>query len=283
MEDRFIGLRMQHFSHEEYLALKQNCACDKNGAPYTQRCVKCGTPNHKVLYLPWTGEYCEVPFMCACRLEREGKFIEAREAREFDKRQNALRQTIPAKYRLCTISEMYPSKGKEIAIDFVDKWDEFYLGNLGLYIYGRMGVGKSYMAAAIANGLIAKGVSVLFTDFTDLVGRMEEGYGNRNRVLGELKRYDLVIIDDYGAERGSEYMLEQIFSVVKRRLESGQPLIFTSNMPWAWVEDGTNDWSRVNGRIMEMCVPVLLEGDDKRKIAQSQKRQMVLDLRGGAK
>lgn len=216
--------------------------------------------------------------MCACMLEREGKHEQAQKARASQKTQDVLRAAIPSGYHDCTMAEMYPGKAKDVAADFIDKWDEFYAGNLGLYIYGRRGVGKSYMAAAIANALVDKNVPVLFTDFTELINRMETDFGNRAKVLDSLKRYKLVVIDDYGCERDTGYMLEQVFSVVKKRLEDKQPLIFTSNMPWRWVENDES-WGRINGRIMEMCVPVLIEGEDKRKKIQGEKRQLSLDIR----
>lgn len=280
MQDKMTGVQMQRFTRAEYVLLQKSCECDRDGNPYTQVCAGCGTPNHKVMYIPWLREYCEVPFMCECRLRAQDGYAKTKTDRERAQAQDRLRAALPGKYRLCTLEGMYQSKAKAVAVDFVEKWEDFYRGNLGLYIYGRMGVGKSYMAAAIANALIDRGVSVLFTDFTDLVNRMEEGYGNRNRVLAGLENYKLLVVDDYGCERGSAYMLEQIFSVMKRRLENAQPMIFTSNMPWSWVEDGTNEWGRINGRIVEMCVPVLLEGDDKRKWAQAEKRRLSREIRG---
>lgn len=80
-----------------------------------------------------------------------------------------------------------------------------------------------------------------------------------------LAKYSLLIIDDLGAERSTEYATENVFNVIDRRYRSGKPLIVTTNLQLAeLLEEESVARKRIYDRILEMCVPIRVSGASKR-------------------
>jgi DNA replication protein DnaC len=77
---------------------------------------------------------------------------------------------------------------------------------------------------------------------------------------------DLLVIDDFGVERGTEYSLERAYEVIDTRVRSGKPLIITTNLS---VADVINEEAigrrRIYDRILEGCVPLTVTGSSFRK------------------
>ena len=78
-----------------------------------------------------------------------------------------------------------------------------------------MGTGKSFFAGCIANALLDKGVPVLMTNFSRILNTLTGMYSDdRNQFIDSFNKYSLLIIDDLGIERSSEFALEQVFNVI---------------------------------------------------------------------
>ena len=76
----------------------------------------------------------------------------------------------------------------------------------------------------------------------------------------------LLILDDLGAERNTSYGKECVFDVVNRRLLSGKPMIITTNITLSAMQKATGlDDRRIYDRILEVCVPILFNGENFRK------------------
>ncbi len=106
----------------------------------------------------------------------------------------------------------------EKAKRYVEHWDEMQKKAMGLLLWGNVGTGKTYMAGCIANALIDQGVKVLMTNFPRILNTLTGLYqGDRNEFIDSLNRYPLLIIDDLGMERDSEFAREQVFSVIDSR------------------------------------------------------------------
>ena len=73
-------------------------------------------------------------------------------------------------------------------------------------------------------------VPVRMTNFARILNELNGSFSSRNEVIDKLCRYPLLIIDDFGMERGTEYALEQIYSIVDSRYRSRKPLIVTTNL-----------------------------------------------------
>ena len=68
------------------------------------------------------------------------------------------------------------------------------------------------------------------TNFARILNELNNSFSGRNEVVDKLCRYPLLIIDDFGMERGTEYALEQIYNIVDSRYRSRKPLIVTTNL-----------------------------------------------------
>ena len=129
------------------------------------------------------------------------------------------------------------------------------------------GTGKSYAAGCIANALIDRLESVLFVGMSDVVNRMQSNFGtDRDHYMKTLMRPDLLILDDLGAERNTRFGKEPVFDVVDNRLLSGKPMIVPPNIPLSVMKQAADlDDRRIFDRILEVCVPIMFDGDSFRK------------------
>ena len=164
---------------------------------------------------------------------------------------------------------------------YVDNFDEFRKNGKGLLLFGTVGTGKTYAAACIANALIDKGVPVLMTNFARIantVGGMWEG---KQEYYDSLNRYPLLILDDLAAERKTEYMSEIVFNVIDSRYRAGLPLIVTTNLTSEELKHPSDiSYQRTFSRLLEMCLPVKVEGKDKRLEKLKADIQPMKDLLG---
>ena len=121
----------------------------------------------------------------------------------------------------------------ETARFYVESWETMQAENIGYLFWGGVGTGKSYLAACIANALMEKEVAVCMTNFATILGDLAASFEGRNEYISSLCSYPLLILDDFGMERGTEYGLEQVYSVIDSRYRSGKPLIATTNLTLA--------------------------------------------------
>ena len=150
---------------------------------------------------------------------------------------------------------------------YADKFPEFLDESKGLLLYGTVGTGKTYYAACIANQLIDNGYDVLMTNFATLTNNMQT-YEGRQEYIDGLNRYKLIIIDDLGVERKSEYMQELIYNLIDSRYRSGLPMIITTNLAAEALKHPENvGFARIYDRVLERCVPIHVEGESRRRRA----------------
>lgn len=94
-----------------------------------------------------------------------------------------------------------------------------------------------------------------------------------------LNRYELLIIDDLGVERSSEYALENIFSVIDWRYRLGKPLIITTNISLVQLKQETKiDKKRIYDRILERCIPVKIDGVSRREAMANDNIQIMKNI-----
>lgn len=102
---------------------------------------------------------------------------------------------------------------------------------------------------------------------SDVVNRMQGTFGtDRDHYIKSLVRPDLLILDDLGAERNTSFGKERVFDVVDKRLLTGKPMIVTTNIPLSVMKQAVDlDDRRIFDRILEVCVPIMFDGDSFRK------------------
>lgn len=106
--------------------------------------------------------------------------------------------------------------------------------NKGLYIYGDLGVGKTYMAIALANSLVDINKKVAFIKINDFANKMaqliREDALEYESLLNTVKKADYLFIDDIGAETVSEFTRDRLlYNILDHRMENKLCTIFTSN------------------------------------------------------
>lgn len=123
---------------------------------------------------------------------------------------------------------------KRSATRFVDDFDADRLrdGKYFLVLYGGCGCGKTHLAAAIANELKRRYHLCRFTTFGDLLSSVRDTYSTGDSeqvVIDGYRKAPLLIIDDLGKEKATEFSTATLFNIVNYRYESGLPLVITTN------------------------------------------------------
>lgn len=252
----------------------------ENGLLY---CGKCRTPvQHRINF---AGKEHTVPCLCKCRQERleQEKAEEAERQRQMNVRRlkaTGIQERHLLEWRFDTAED---NPDIRMAHRFVNNWKKVRSENLGLLLWGDVGTGKSFVAACIANALMEQSVPVLMTNFSKILNQMGAMYSEeRYRYIASFSAFSLLIIDDLGIERNTEYALEQVYAVIDERYKSGLPVIITTNLMIDEIRNPPDvAHARIYSRILEMCTPVRVMGSD-RRVAVGKKKQEtikeVLDL-----
>ena len=162
---------------------------------------------------------------------------------------------------------------------YVDEWETMQADNIGYLLWGSCDSGKSYLAGCIANALMEKEIPVHMTNFAFILNDLAAKSGGRNEYIDRLCRFPLLIIDDLGAERGTEYGLEQIYNVIDSRYRSGKPLIVTTNLMLQEIKQPLDTaHARIYSRVIGMCVPVLCTGRQNRNHIAQKKMETLKKL-----
>lgn len=231
-------------------------------------CGKCHTPKECTLTKS-DGTARTVRCACECSVAQNAK--EAEEKRKRDRLQylDSMRRTgFPdAEMREWAFakSDHTDQKNENIARRYVANFDAMRSQGTGLLLCGSVGTGKSFLAAAIANELINQGTPCLMTNFSRIISRVSEKFGGDQKYLDDLNRFDLLIIDDLGSERDTEFTWEKVMNVVDARYRAGLPLIITTNLTLKDLADPSDiRRQRVFSRLKEMCVFLEVNGADRR-------------------
>ena len=124
-----------------------------------------------------------------------------------------------------------------------------------------------------------KEISVCMTNFALILNDLAASYKDRNEYISRLCNFPLLILDDFGMERGTEYGLEQVYNVVDSRYRSGKPLIVTTNLTLEELQNPEDTvHARIYDRLMEMCCPVCITGENFRKAKAQAKMERLKTL-----
>lgn len=158
---------------------------------------------------------------------------------------------------------------------YADKWSDMLSKNIGLLLWGEVGTGKTYFAACIANALVENCVSVKMTNFSTILNDLF--YENdKNQYIDRLNNHNLLIIDDLGIERDTEYALEQVYNIIDARYKSNKPLIVTTNLTITEIKNPVDTaHKRIYDRVLEMCVPVKFDGENFRQQKATEKMEAI--------
>jgi len=165
---------------------------------------------------------------------------------------------------------------------YVANWEEMRKNGIGILFYGGVGTGKSFLACAIANALLQKLVPTCVISFPRLLGQLEAFGADRLAFLDKLKRFQLLVVDDLGAERSTPFAAEQAFAVIDDRSRSGLPFIATTNLSMEDLQRPASiELARIYDRILALCpIAVKLSGESRRPSQASTRRETARKLLG---
>lgn len=232
-------------------------------------CSKCRTPRQAKAEL--SGRLLTVPVMCKCMSEARAKEDAERKERERLEhvarlRSAGLRDTALREYTFENDNGYNPELKK--AREYVAQWDKMKSMSMGLLIWGNVGTGKTFAAGCIANALIDKCVPVLMTNFSRILNSLTGMFSeDRNEFIDGFNKYELLIIDDLGIERNSEFALEQVYNIVDSRYRSKKPLIVTTNLTLDELKHPPElARRRIYNRILERCIPLRINNGNIREM-----------------
>lgn len=163
-----------------------------------------------------------------------------------------------------------------IAKNFVEDYEKMKKENIGLLFYGSVGSGKTYLACSIANSLIEQyQISVKIRNFAHIINELQKSSFDfdKNAYIESLVNTSVLILDDLGIERDTSYAKEQVYNIVNSRYLKQKPTIFTTNLSYDTIQNCKDsvEYQRIYSRIIEMCIPVMVVGEDFRKFIQRDK------------
>ena len=140
------------------------------------------------------------------------------------------------------------------------------------------------MAACIANALLEQGIPVLMTNFSKILNQMGAMYSEeRYRYIASFSNYSLLILDDLGIERSTEYALEQVYAVIDERYKSGLPVIITTNLKIAEIRNPQDvAYARIYSRILDVYKRQLQALVDVTVLVHSAEHTDLLGLEAGS-
>ena len=255
------------------IARKANAAIKMEDGDYygedgLMYCGKCHTKKqHRDLYFR-VGNVT----MCLCKCAKEAR------DREDDARQQMKLADKIKRYRSIGFPEedmknwtfanddKVNAKLSQAMQNYADNFDKYLADGKGLLLYGDTGRGKTFAACCIANALIDKGVPVLVTQFARIRNELWGMSEGRQEYLDNLNNFPLLVIDDLAAEGKTEYMGELIYNVIDSRERAKLPIIITTNLTKEELENPADmTYKRIFSRLFGNCIPVKVEGKDRRK------------------
>lgn len=161
---------------------------------------------------------------------------------------------------------------KRYAENFVSKGH----APVGLFFHGNVGTGKTFASACISNALTKANKTVMVLSVGLYINKIQREWADaENDVLKYVKECDLLVIDDLGVEKISEFVKDKVFMLIDTRYRTGKPVIVTTNL--VLTNSGLTDeqikaklsiesrfGSRVSDRLAEMCQVCAVTGKSRR-------------------
>ena len=137
---------------------------------------------------------------------------------------------------------------------------------VGLVLHGPVGSGKTFLASCVCSRVIEKGYTASFLNLGEIAQKSVSIKETEREAAREaIMTPDLIVLDDLGVERRSEYMDEAVYTVVNARYMANKPAIFTTNLRTSDFENPKDErQKRIYSRIVGMCDFVPVNGTDRR-------------------
>jgi DNA replication protein DnaC len=214
---------------------------------------------------------------CRCR---PGRIAGARAAR--------LEGRIPRRYRgvsfdrppVSDIARTAPEQIRAVR-RYVDRIEQNLDEGTGLWIQGDVGTGKTTLAMLVSKAAREAGRSVAIYSLPRLLNLLRESMDSDEGKLDFIDRLaavDLLHIDDLGAEHQTDWVLEQLYSIVNARYEAERAIVATTNLMPDELDERLG--KRTVSRLVEICGDIIpLYGPDKRQEFRVQRNPAASPIR----
>ena len=223
----------------------------KNGSTNTSSCPYCGK-ELKTNTIDLAGRTITVyRELCHCEqaeAERMRELMEEQQRKAADERKRMERAGIPQRF--------FDSPLK-------DGW------RCGAYLFGSIGVGKTWTAAGMARKALEDGATVRFMAGGAYLDAFKASYNGDYTAFYAMRNCGLLVLDDLGKERPSQWAVESLFKLVDHRYNVKKPVIITSNYPLNRLGMRLTNGDPITAaaivsRLSEMCPRVEVQGLDRR-------------------
>ena len=234
-------------------------------------CSICHKKTERIASVPSLGINRKVRCICDCKRKEIDAYEDQKRKEEHDRqRRICFAESNMANWNFLN-DDRRNARLSDAMKNYVKNFTEFRKEGKGLLLFGTVGTGKTYFAACIANALIDGGFTVVMTNFTRILNQLQGMKEDKQKFIDSFNRYSLLIIDDLGVERSTEFAQEQVFNIIDSRYRAGLPFIITTNLTSDEIKKPQDVcYSRIYDRILERCFPVEMSG-------MSRRRQNVID------
>lgn len=231
-------------------------------APPSATCKQCGGESKPkfITILGWRKqEFCE-PCSEAIRKEQERKEAEKQKTERISKLLDTSGVTRGKFSRMTfeSFQKQYQGKAFETAKKYAEGFSSATKN--GLFFYGRAGAGKTHLVVSIARHIVQqKQIAVKFVRVIDLLLEIRQTYNtdeyyrteNELELLRKYSTVPLLILDDLGTEKATEWARQILYQIVDSRWIDDRPLIITSNLTLRELAERFDD--RISSRIGGSC------------------------------
>jgi DNA replication protein DnaC len=195
------------------------------------------------------------------------------------------RDSLVAKRRARGVSSVIPRRFRDVSFElaendgiapdvldavreFADQVEDRLDSGRGLWLMGDVGTGKTTLAMLVSKAAAEAGRTVAIYSLPRLLARIrrtydgEPGEDSYLEFFDRITSVDLLHIDDLGAEKRSDWVLEQLYAIVDERYQSQRSMVVTSNLDPDQLKEQIG--SRVVSRLAEICRELPLWGEDRR-------------------
>src|SRR5215216_3478073 len=198
---------------------------------------------------------------------------ECRERRVSRARSRGVASVVPAKYRGLGFDRPPITDLDATVVGVVREYVHELEANLeagrGLWLMGDVGTGKTSLAMLVSKAALEHGRSVAIYSLPRLLARIRRTYdadaGEQSYLefFHRLTAVDLLHVDDLGAEKRTDWVLEQLYALIDERYEAQRSVVVTTNLDQASLEEQIG--ARTVSRLVEICGdPLPLFGEDLR-------------------
>ena len=223
----------------------------------------------------WAVKVCgciELKKPCRCKNEEAEEYEKTLEERKKRQAYEARLSwaDIPGQFANSALREFKKRKGTEAAFQTVKNWvlnmEENLKTGKGLILSGPTGCGKTHLAVAAARACIQNGHTAVFWSVADNLERMMPGHGEEWEyavLMEKANRAQVLILDDLGVEKTSEWTQKQLTVIIDRRYREKKPIIATTNCKADEMREHLGD--RAFSRLIGMTSTEILTACDYRR------------------